>query len=133
MGRLKTISLCATLILPTLPQALAARGLPETRQDQLYFFATCSGRLSALMEHQWLLDGPASEDTARTRAEMLSLLQAVTPPDQAATVMQWRISAKVAQASLLSQASFDLDPARAAWAKRRAEGLTAACIAALLG
>jgi hypothetical protein len=85
------------------------------------------------MEHQWLMDGPASEITARQRDAMLALLEAATPPDRTATVMQWRLSAKVAQANLLSRASFDPDPARATWAKRRAASFTGACNAVLLG
>jgi hypothetical protein len=73
----------------------------------LIHFATCTGRLSALVEYQWRSDGPASEDTARQRDAMADLLAAVTPPEAGMQAMALRIEAKVAHAALLAQARFD--------------------------
>ena len=42
--------------------------------------AICAGRLSAWREHQWLLDGAASERTAERLAAMMAILEAVVPP-----------------------------------------------------
>lgn len=62
-------------------------GSPATADPLLRDFSTCAGRLSALVEHQWLVDGPASESTARQRDAMLALVEAVLPPDQAPRAM----------------------------------------------
>lgn len=77
------------------------------------------------MEHQWLVDGPASEATARSREAMLALVDAVAPQGQAARVMGWRIEAKAAQAGLLTRATFGLDRV----AKQRADDLIGQCLA----
>ncbi len=77
------------------------------------------------MEHQWLTDGPASERTARSRDAMLSLVDAVLPPEVAPAALHLRIEAKIAQAALLSRAAF----ARDAVAARRADRLIADCLA----
>lgn len=100
-------------------------GSPATADPLLRDFSTCAGRLSALVEHQWLVDGPASESTARQRDAMLALVEAVLPPDQAPRAMQWRIEAKAAQAALLTRASFAQDRVAA----DRADHLVQECMA----
>lgn len=122
MGGLKTVSLVLTL---TLPSAVAGQGL----SDPLRHFATCTGRLSALTEHQWRTDGPASEATARQRDALAGLLAAVTPPDGAVQAMALRIEAKAAHAALLAQAHRSGDKAALAQAAR----LIAPCTGLLLG
>lgn len=99
-------------------------GSPATADPLLRTFSVCAGRLSAVMEHQWLTDGPASEGTARSRAAMLSLVESVLPPDQAPRALHWQIEAKVAQAALLTRATFAGDPVAA----RRADQLVAECL-----
>ena len=86
----------------------------------LRLFATCAGRLSALMEHQWLLSDPASDQTARQRKSMLSLVAAMAGPD-AARALNWRIEAKAAQASLLARARFGTNEATAARSAQRSD------------
>ena len=93
MGGLKTF--LVGLLLGHLP-APAHSG-----DDLARIFAQCSGRLSALMEHQFIIDGPASERTKAERDQMVELLMAVAEPGP--QVMQWRLSAKVAQAELLGR------------------------------
>lgn len=78
--------------------------------DQLRFFATCAGRLSAQMEFQWLFDGDASEQTKRQRASVVDILEAMTPDARGREILSWRIEAKQAQAVLLSRGTFDQDP-----------------------
>lgn len=125
MGGLRTIFL-AVLWLGA-AAALPARAGPLPELPQL---AACTGRLSALMEHQFLVDGPASETTRRHRDALADILLAVTPAGAEARVMGWRVEAKAAQAALLSQARFGADPGgRAAF---RAERLIAACTGFLL-
>lgn len=99
----------------------------------LRLFATCAGRLSALMEHQWLLSDPASDQTALQRDSMLSLVAAMTTPDDAARALNWRIEAKAAQATLLARASFGTNETTAARSAQRSDDLLAMCRSLLLG
>lgn len=103
--------------------------------DPLYVFAQCTGRLSALMEHQWMFDGPASEDTARARQTMIELLDTAqtTSTVPRAIVLSWRIEAKQAQARLLSQATFGPDPRRARQANQLSLRYLRECRTLLLG
>jgi hypothetical protein len=91
-------------------------------------FAVCAGRLSALVEHQWMVDGPASDTSAGTRDSLLALVEAVQDPGMDATVMGWRVEAKAAQKALLARAHFAKDGV----AEKRATELLQAC-AALIG
>lgn len=102
---------------------------PATADEDglLRTIATCAGRLSAEMEHQWLTGG-AKADLAETRREAtVDVLEAMTPKGRERDIMAWRIDAKVAQASLLSRATFNDDADDAQWARRMAETTLAAC------
>lgn len=112
---------------------LAASGGGPSRAEplpDLPHLAVCTGRLSALMEHQFLVDGPASEATRRLRDGLADILAAVTPAGAEARVMGWRVEAKAAHAALLSQARFGSDPASRA--AIRAQRLVADCTGFLL-
>ncbi len=119
MSGLKTLT--AALIAAHIASPMVA-GTDLTRT-----FATCAGRLSAEMEHQWLMSDPAANTTASRRDTMLSLLEAVMPPDAGSQALNWRIDAKQAQNVLLTRATFNDDPADALWAHTRAETEIAAC------
>ena len=103
--------------------ALGVCGPGQAADPLLREFAVCAGRYSALVEHQWLVDGPGSEVSAVQRDALLSLVGAVLPDDMAATAMGWRIEAKVAQRALLSRAHFGGD----AFAEKRSAQLLQAC------
>jgi hypothetical protein len=94
-------------------------------------FASCAGRLSALMEHQWQVDGPASEATRAERDAMVELAEAAAPLDAAGLVMSWRVQARAAQAALLRQATYGRDPQ--GLALRRSAQLLAECRGLVLG
>jgi hypothetical protein len=127
MSGLKTL-VCAPLCLALLAPALPA--ISQTTPDAEYF-AICTGRLSALMEYQFLTDGPASDATRDRRDAMAELLSALAAPDDSARLMGLRVDAKWAHRALLEQAAFGPDPDRRA--ARQAERLTAACTGLLLG
>lgn len=95
-------------------------------------FAVCAGRLSAVMEDQWMYDGPASERTAEELDAVVSLIDASMPPGGGRQVVAWRIDAKVAQKGLLQQARFARDVRLAETAAARAEALAAECRAMVL-
>jgi hypothetical protein len=101
---------------------------PASADPLLREFSVCAGRFSALVEHQWLVDGPASEASAGTRDSLLALVGSVEEPGMAAIAMGWRIEAKAGQARLLSRAHFAQDPVAAA----RSADLLQAC-AELIG
>jgi hypothetical protein len=126
MGGLRNI-LRAVPCLALLAGALSLRAEPLPALPQL---AACTGRLSALMEHQFLADGPASETTRRHRDGLADILAAVTPAGAEIRVMAWRVEAKAAHAALLRQARFGPDPDRRA--ALRADRLIAACTGFLL-
>jgi hypothetical protein len=119
---------CVILLIPLL-QALPL--CAQARDDTLRLFATCTGRLSALMEHQWLMQDPGSDLTRTERDRMIALLEAAAPPEGQVQAMNWRVQAKSAQAALLAKAGFAPDPAQAAWARARAGQLVAECLSLL--
>lgn len=125
------------IVLAVLASPLAATGpaaanqLLATPEAQVRLFATCAGRLSALMEHQWLHDGPASEGTRALRDAFVDLTDAagaaaVAEGLAAHQAMAWRVEAKAAAAGLLAQAAFG-PPDRRAGAERMAAARIAEC------
>ncbi len=94
-------------------------------------FATCTGRFSALMEHQWLLSPAEADTTELQRRQMIELLQAVMPSARARDVLSLRIEAKYAQSLLLTRATFNADAADAARAGVTSARLLAHCAALL--
>ena len=112
-----------SLILPLLAAPAAA-----DLTDPLRFFASCTGRLSAQMEHQWLLQDEAAEQTEATRATMIELVQATMNPGEGRKVLAWRVDAKLAHAALLARATFEDDP----WAAGQAERLMLSCTSLLV-
>jgi len=123
--------------LKTLSCLLAFAGAPAAANTampdrQLQFFASCAGRLSALMEHQWTHDTTQVAATTQQRAEMITLISAVMPPDAGRAVLLLRVDAKHAQAALLQRAVTAKDPTDAQWALQRAEALLRDCTSVLL-
>lgn len=116
------------LFLPATP----APALPGVGTDPTMIFADCTGRLSALMEHQWIVDPPASDLTRAQRARMIDLLEATMRPEDGRAVLTRRVEAKMAQAQLLTRARYDAHPRDAARAQRLAERELSACLSLLL-
>lgn len=111
---------------------LGAATAPGAANPLLREFAVCAGRLSAVMEDQWMFDGPASERTAEELHAMVSLIEASMAEGAGHQVMAWRIDSKVAQRGLLHQARFAQDQRLAETAAARAEALAAECRAMIL-
>lgn len=100
--------------------------------DLVAEFAQCAGRLSAQMEHQWLISDPSADRTRQQRAEMLTLLEAVIAPAAAPQALNLRINAKHAHAQLLTQSAFSQNPAQKTYAQQRAQRLVGHCMGFLL-
>lgn len=111
---------------------LGAATAPGAADPLLREFAVCAGRLSAIMEDQWMFDGPGSERTAEELRAMVSLIEASMPEGAGRQVLAWRIDAKVAQRALLAQARFGDDRRISEMAAARAEALAADCRAIIL-
>ena len=111
MCSLKTLG-ALLLLLPTSAQA--------TNNTLYSTFASCAGRLSAEMEHAWLMSDPHADELEYRRGQLIELLEAVVPNDHQGRALSLRIYAKQAHAKLLTQASFSTDADRAEWARDRA-------------
>ena len=125
MSSLKTLSLCLTFAGPP------AAAFENTLDPQLQFFASCAGRLSATMEHQWNYDTTSAERTRTHRSHMIDLVSAAMPPDAGRDVLLVRVEAKHAQARLLRRAAINRDPDDANWAQARANALLQDCTSVL--
>lgn len=139
MGAFKTYcAVIAALGLSLTAVQAPAQTVPRSPAEQVRLFATCAGRLSALMEHQWLVDGPASERTEELRDGFTALIDATLPDARAYGLpapyaMHWRLTEKAAQAALLQTAQFGTDPMMAARSAAAAEARVAECTALLTG
>ena len=130
------IMLCSKLTRPLLAATLAL--LPVTLKadqfspdTQLHIFATCAGRLSAVVEYEFMEAGAPSAEAQRSHDAVIALVAAVMSQDQSRAVLNWRTSAKRAQFNLLRR-SQARNPEDAAWAARRAQALTQECAALVL-
>jgi hypothetical protein len=121
---------------PALP--LWAGTIPASPSARLQIFETCAGRLSAEIAHRWLIDPASADGVAEMRDDFDAVIEAVLPDAlawglPAAMPMHWRVSAKATHGALLSTATFGLDPAQAARARKIATAHLAACNGILIG
>lgn len=114
---------------------LAPAGHAQTlsAEAQLQTFATCVGRLTAELEHEWSTQGAYSDEAAFHRDITVQLVAAIVSDEQSRDVLYWRDAAKRAQYDLLSRAQYSQDQADAAWARHRAAMLEQECTSLLLG
>jgi hypothetical protein len=131
MGGLRN-HLCRLILGLTLVFQAATTSAQSNLSDPLYLFASCTGRLSAMVEHQWLIGDPGSDGTAALRDGMVQLMDAAMAEGQAQQAMAWRLEAKVAAAGLFNRALFSQNPAVAAWSRQRAMTLIEECRALIL-
>lgn len=120
MSRLKTLSFGLAL-------TIVSVGAAEALDDLTREFAYCTGRYSAEMEHAWLMSDASAEVPEARRAAFVSLLEAVAPDGSGSSILNYRISAKVAHAALLVRASFSEDAQTQANAKAQARTHLEAC------
>lgn len=125
MSRMKTI---VALILGVFVAAPAI----AARDDIAHTFATCAGRLSAEVEHAWLMSDPRADDLQAQRVQLQELVRAIAVRDRARHLFHAQIDAKMAHAVLLQAASFSGDTRHKQLAKRHAIVRLAACQGLLL-
>ena len=129
MGAMKRLLLAALATLATGAMTASAA------EDEIgpRYFAVCTGRLSAQLSHDWLMQSDRAGATERHREHLLEILAAVSTPETETQLMSSRIDAKAAHAALLRRATFGSDPDDRAWAARLAERQIHACTALLFG
>ena len=116
-------ALALLLVLPVAAQAQSL-GL-DPLSDR---FAACAGRLAGLMEHQWLRDDPASQDTEARFQTMRDLLDATVAPGKETAALARETEAKFAWERLMKRA----DDEDGGWALARAEAEIETCTQLLL-
>ncbi|CUH76142.1 hypothetical protein [Tropicibacter naphthalenivorans] len=110
---------------------------PDRATEQVRLFATCLGRMSATMEHEWLMGRDGAQ--ARGQRQLFEMLVEAVMPDArragltGAHILHLRIEAKFAQAKLLQAASFDPDTRRKRYAANLAQREIGACNSLALG
>lgn len=125
MGGIRKIILGAVLSLGA-PMPLAAT------EDIVLVFAACTGRLSAQMEHAWLLGDTRADALQTQRQRFVSILDAIMPPDRAREVLNHRVAAKLAHSMILTTASFGTEPRASRLAKVHARQHVRSCETLLL-
>jgi hypothetical protein len=101
---------------------------PPGRADPLLReFAVCAGRMTAQVEHDWLMMQDAGAAMA-ARDGLVALVAALALPDDAPQVTLWRTTARIATRALLERATFRNDAA----ARDRAADLVNHCRALVL-
>lgn len=130
------VMFCSRFLRPVLAALLVFAPLTSQAQNmgenaQLHTFATCAGRLSAVVEYEWLAQGAPSAEAQKYHDDVIALVAAIISEDQSRSVLQWRRSAKQAQFDLLLRTETP-NPDDAAWAANRARQLTQECTALLL-
>ena len=125
MSSLRTVLLTVLLSVSAPVSATALDDLTRS-------FAYCAGRYSAETEHAWLMRDPVADERAAKRAAFVALLEAVAPTEGSGDVLNYRISAKVAQAALLNAAAFSADEAMRLRFRRQAEAHLRTCRGFLL-
>ena len=121
-----------TFLLFMLACFVASPVTASQREDHLRTFANCAGRLTAQLEHEWLMSDPKAQITEQQRRQVIELLQAVQLPDHGRDVLMWRVAARAAHRSLLQRAAFSQDADDAVWAEKNAQRFVADCTAFLL-
>lgn len=116
----------------------AVWALPQSPSQRAQLFATCAGRYSALVEHQRLFDGVASEQAEDQKKIFETLLEAVMPHALAwgmpgHMALDWRLTAKHAQAQLLQKGAFQTDDDIARRSRHVATALLSDCHMFVLG
>lgn len=110
--------------------------LPNGADTMVREFATCTGRLSAMMGNPDIIAGLTPQQLRDDRDSFSDLLAASLPgrSDMALSrqALTWRVQARAAHHSLLQIAAYSPDPRRARIARATLRAQITACRAMLL-
>lgn len=124
MSSARTFLLLALMVTSTSLQAAPAE---LTRS-----IAQCTGRMSAEMEFEWLI-GRSGDQPRLFRSHLEDVLDAIATPEDGRAILNIRIEAKHAHATLLTRSMFNDDPDDAKRAARMAAYFSDGCRAMLTG
>ena len=127
MGRIKTISAVSVIL-----WAGAAWAVPQSLSQRVQLFATCAGRYSALLEFQLMFDGHVTDEARSAKEQFEELLEAVLPiaVDDGLSghaALDWRLTAKHAQSTLLHRGLLHHDAVIARQSKTMSKRLLRQC------
>ncbi len=111
---------------------LGCAGVARANDDLVMVFAGCTGRISAEMEHAWLMNDPRADTLQSQRQRFVSILDAIMPSDRARALLSHRVETKLAHAAILTTARFGTNPRLSELAKQRAQIQIQACQTLLL-
>lgn len=124
MSSLRTFLLLAVMMATPTLQAAPAELTTQVAQ--------CTGRMSAEMEFAWLI-GEDGEQARLFRSHLEDVLEALAEPGEGRAILNLRVEAKHAHATLLTRSHFNADAADAARAARMATRFADGCRAMLMG
>lgn len=116
----------------SLAALLFSVSVAQASEALLRDFAGCTGRLSAAMEHAWLVSAPEADTLQDMRGTFVTLLDAVVPAGRERDALTMRVEAKMAFARLLTVSTFGSDAALAERAERRADEQIRQCARLIL-
>lgn len=125
MGRIRTLISSALII-------TGLSGAAHANDDLILVFAGCAGRMSAEMEHAWLMADTRAQVLQQQRHRFVTLLDAIMPRDRARETLHHRIEAKLAHSAILTTARFGTDPRLAELAQKQARKQVQSCQTLLL-
>ncbi|MEP2889906.1 hypothetical protein [Tateyamaria sp.] len=125
MSRLRTLISSALIV-------VGLTGAAHANDDLVLVFAGCAGRMSAEMEHAWLVNDARADTWQTQRQRFVGILQAIMPRDRARETLSHRVEAKLAHSAILTTAKFGTDPRRSRLAKKQARIQVQSCQAMLL-
>ena len=125
MGRVRTL-ISGVLVMTGLA------GQAHATEDLVLVFATCTGRMSAEMEHAWLMRDARADDFQAQRERFVSILDAIMPPERSRETLNHRIEAKLAHSAILTTARFGPNPRMSELAEQQARTQVQSCRAMLL-
>ena len=125
MSRIRTLIFSALIVTGLTNPARAS-------DDLVMVFAGCTGRISAEMEHAWLMNDARADVLHQQRQRFVSILEAIMPPERARETLSHRIEAKLAHSAMLTTANFGTNPRLSDLAKRQARVRLESCQTMLL-
>lgn len=115
-------------------QLAASPAVASTTQfsDPTRQFATCAGRMFALLEHHWLISPEKADETQAVHAHFADLIDATMTPDRSSEILATRVEARISFRKMLEASRFNTKTDQQIWAQQRVDHLISECRSMLL-
>lgn len=131
MSRIKTLIYTLAVFVAQLigtPQASAETQFSDpTRQ-----FATCAGRMYALLEHHWLIAPDKVAETQALHMHFSDLVDATMSPERSREILTTRVEARMSFRKMLEASKFSKQTEQNLWLEHRVTQLITQCRSMLL-